>query len=56
MPPAVLLPQLRTDLKKSVRYPTAPSNPPTNNDVANSVILTQEVYAARRKSLLPLLV
>jgi hypothetical protein len=46
--PAVALPQLRSDLKKIVKYPTAPANPPTFKDVAAAINLSHEVMAARR--------
>jgi len=47
MPP-VALPQLRTDLKKIVKYPIPPANPPTFKDVAAAINLSHEVMAARR--------
>ena len=50
MPAAILLPQLRPELKKIVKYPTAPAIPPTITDVASGIKLSHEVYSARRQS------
>ena len=46
--PAVALPQLRSDLKKIVKYSIPPANPPTFKDVATAINLFNEVAAARR--------
>jgi hypothetical protein len=46
--PAIALPQLRPDLKKTVKYPIPPANPPTFKDVAAAINLSHEVMAARR--------
>jgi len=48
--PAVALPQLRPDLKKIVKYPISPANPPTFKDVAAAINLSNEVMAARQRS------
>jgi hypothetical protein len=48
MPAVVALPQLRPDLKKIVKYPIAPDNPPTFKDIAAAINLSHEVADARR--------
>jgi len=48
MPP-VALPQFSEGLRRSVRVPRAPANPPTSKDVAEALRLTHEVRNARRQ-------
>ena len=52
MPPAIDLPQLWPDSKRTVKYPTtAPATPPTIADVAGGIKLSRGVYSARHQSL-----
>lgn len=50
MPPVIALPILSAELKKLVKVPAAPANPPTVADVAAGIKLSHEVLTARRQS------